>query len=512
VSPSEIDGMLLEYQRSQGLESAPIVGDEQFLRRASLDLTGRLPSPAEVAAFVADSDPAKRSKLIDKLLASEGFNTHWAKYWHDVVVSRATSDLLRRSGLGRPLELWLADQLRAGNNWGEIARQMITASGDLKYDFQKPDAASGPAVFLLCHQGPEAAVERASETARIFLGIQIQCAQCHDHPSDIWKRQQFHDLAAFYSRLGERPIRNPDTNRIEGIRLISRPFGEHQMPNLADPSRPTTVHPRHLTGEAIGRGRGDLERRAALAEWITSKDNYWFSAAFVNRVWGELMGQGFYQPVDAMGPQQEATCPEVLYRLADAFRASDYDIRALFRLIANTQAYQRQIREGESSSEHLHFTAVCSRRVHASSLWQALENALGPLTPPAPALANRPMGRPLGRVFLERQFASLFGFDPSTPAAEVEGSIPQALWLMNSPLVNERLRAYGPTLLAQTLRDCPDDAEAITALYLRTLARKPSERELETCKRYIARVGRRGEAFEDIAWALINSTEFQSRR
>lgn len=513
ATPGEIDQLLAEAQRSDQVQPAPRTTDEQFLRRVTLDLTGRLPTPVEINHFVRDSDPDKRSKLIDRLLESEAFCVHWAKRWHDVIVSRATNDLVKRTGVTRSLELWLAQQMRDRRSWGEIASKLITATGEVKFGPMNADASQGAAVFLLCHQGADANVERAAETSRVFLGIQIQCAQCHDHPSDIWKRNQFHELTAFYARVGDRLVRNSETNRFEGIALVSRPFGEHLMPNLADPKqRGTLTHPKFLTGESYLRGRPDQERREALAQWITSKDNYWFSAAFANRVWADLLGQGFYQPVDALGPLQAALYPEVLYRLADSFRATDYDIRGLYRLIANTEAYQRQIRLGDSPDEHLRFAAAYPSRLDAHALWNSLECALGPLNPMLPGGPPRAQPRFFPRGFLEFQFKDAFGFDPSLKADEVEGSIPQALMLMNNPVLTGRMLAVGDTMLSRLLRSTRNDDEAIESLYLRVLGRKPTSGEVQTCREYIAQVGNRGEAFEDILWALVNSTEFQSRR
>jgi hypothetical protein len=510
ATSAEIDQLLSKALKADKLSPSTRTSDEQFIRRVTLDLTGKLPLPADVTEFMADKDPKKRAKLIDRLLASDDFAQHWARYWHDVIVSRATDERIKRLGITKAFTDWLTDQLKANRNWGQIAREMMTVDGALKYGPDSNDASNGAAVFLLCHQGAEAAVERAAETSRVFMGIQIQCAQCHDHPSDIWKRQQFHELTAFYARLREQPIR--DGQRITGIQLVSRPGGEHQMPNLNDPKQTTTIQPKFLTGESYNAGRNDADRRKALAEWITSKENYWFSAAFVNRAWGEMMGQAFYQPVDCMGPLQQATYPEVLLRMAGSFQATDYNVKELFRLIANSEAYQRQIRLGDSPDEHLHFAGAYPTRLNADTLWDALLGALGPMPGGPRPQATGPAARFAGRFGLERQFKDAFGFDPSTKSDEVEGSIPQALMLMNNPAITGQMRAAGNTVLAKILTAYPQDEEAIRMVYLRTLARKPTNKELDTCRDYVRKVGNRPEAFEDILWSLINSTEFQTKR
>src|SRR5262249_3424327 len=155
---------------------------------------------------------------------------------------------------------------------------------------------NGTVFFLMSHTGPEAANDRAAETSRVFLGIQIQCAQCHDHPFDQWKRVQFHELAGYFARLRDRPIF--ENMRVAGFELVSTPFGEHQMADKDDPRKMSTTNPRFLDGTTPAKSMTDKERRQALANAVISKNNYWFAGAYINRIWGELMGQSFYQPVD----------------------------------------------------------------------------------------------------------------------------------------------------------------------------------------------------------------------
>jgi hypothetical protein len=515
LQPKDIDRLISQALQQDKIAPAPLTTDEQFIRRVTLDLTGELPAPAEVEEFVKSKDPQKRAKLIDRLLDSEEYAKHWGKYWRDVTVARSTVvQVFIRFARTAALETWLSEQFRANRSWGAIARDMITAEGELQLG---DDAKQGPAAFLLGAIGPDAINERTAETSRLFLGIQIQCAQCHDHPSDVWKRNQFHELAAFYGRTRERILRTGGMGR--GVALTSAPGGEHRMPNLNEPGKSTPMNPRFLDGRAIQTGLGDKERRQALADFITSKDNYWFSAAFVNRIWGELMGQAFYQPVDDMGPSKEATLPEVLTQLAASFRADDYNIKDLFRTVLNSQTYQRQIRLGESLDQHMHFAAAYPMRLRADALWQSLVNAVG--TPKGPDLAARrpPAAQAAAVGNLQRRlqtfeniFKREFSFDPSLKPDDVEGTIPQALMLMNNAAIAERIQAKDETLLARILKSHIHDADALRALYLKTLARKPTDRELVKCQKYIAKVGSRSEAFEDLLWALINSTEFQTKR
>jgi hypothetical protein len=500
VTPGEIDQLLAKEQEASKVEPAPRTTDEQFLRRVLLDLTGELPVPADVTEFLADPDPNKRAKLINKLLDSDGYARHWARYWRDVVTARFSDR--RGFQMVRSFEDWLCEQFRRNRGWGDIARAVVTAEGDLRFDSDK----NGALFFLAAHRGADAANERAAETSRVFLGIQIQCAQCHDHPFDRWKRVQFHELASYFTRIREQPLR--EGMQVVGFKLISLPRGEHEMAGKDDPKKTFLTHPRFLDGHSPGPNRSDLERRRSLADDLVSTTNYWFAAAYVNRIWGELIGQSFYQPVDDMGPQKEAVFPTVLTRLTGAFRGSKYNIKDLFRTILNTETYQRQIRLGESADQHLHFAAAYPTRLRADALWESLTSVLGSLGG-GNDLVQRPRQLPRG---LEALFKMEFAFDPSLKADEVEGSIPQALFLMNNPLVNQRILARGTNLLGRILTAYPEDDDAVRMVYLWTLARKPTDRELQKCRDYFAKTGKRAEAFEDLLWALLNSTEFQTKR
>jgi hypothetical protein len=500
----EIDELVAGELKQSHVEPARLTTDEQFIRRLTLDLTGELPMPADVAEFVTDSNPKKRAKLIDKLLESDEYARHWAHYWHEVIAARLTDR--RNVPLARSFEAWLFEQLKKNEGWDKITRAMITAEGAARFD---DEGRNGAAYFLVAHRGADAANERAAETSRVFLGIQIQCAQCHDHPSDQWKRVQFHELAAYFARLKEQPLR--EGGRLVGLKLISVAKGEHEMPSKEDPKKGFQTNPRFLDGKGVAPNAGDLERRRALADAVVQKGNYWFAGAYVNRIWGELMGQSFYQPVDDMGPKKEVVYPEVLTRLTGSFRGTNFDVKQLFRDIMNSQTYQRQIRLNGASEQHLHFAAAYPTRLPADSLWQSLVNVLGSLAPPGnaqPVAAKKAQQRQGFEFFFKEEF----GFDPSLKADEVEGSVTQALLMMNNPLLNQRIKAGGTNLLARILKSYPEDEDALRILYVRTLARTPTDREMHKCRSYIAGTGSRIEAFEDILWSLVNSTEFQTKR
>jgi Protein of unknown function (DUF1549)/Protein of unknown function (DUF1553) len=524
LEAGEIDRLINAELSRLSVKPAAKTTDEQFIRRVYLDLTGKLPTAAELTEFAADKSTDKRAKLIDRLLESEEYARHWGQYWRSVITTRSTIDF-RLQQVVPQYERWMTAQYKANKSWAEIAREQITASGKVMY--AEPDK-NAQAFFLLTRRGADATTEIAAETSRIFLGIQIQCAQCHDHPSDVWKRKQFHEFAAYFARYrGERPIL--EDKKFVGVQLVSLPFAEHKMPDREDPKKNINITPRFLDGKApagasVGGGGGfgkgpkglgglsDEARRKALAEQIVSKDNPWFAGAFVNRMWGEFMGQSFYAPIDDLGPQKDAMMPAVLARIAGSFRGNDYNIKQLYRDILNSETYQRQIRPGEPGDEHLLFATRNPVRMNGNALWQTLIGTLGPLNQAGGKFGAAPMG-PFGRFGgVETQFKNEFSFDPSTKAEEIEGSISQALILMNNPAINQKIKAQGTNLLARILAANADDKEALRIVYLRTLARRPTDREVTRLTEHIRTVGNRAEAYEDILWALINSTEFQMKR
>jgi hypothetical protein len=539
IMAGEIDRLVEAELARLGVKPAAKTTDEQFIRRVYLDLTGKMPAPADVTEFLGDKAGAKRAKLIDKLLDSDDYAKHWGQYWRSVITTRATIDF-RLVQVTPAFERWMTEQFKANKSWAHITRELLTAKGKVMYDEPNKNAQ---AFFLLTRRGPDATTEIAAETSRIFLGIQIQCAQCHDHPSDVWKRKQFHKFAAYYGRYkGERPIR--EEKKFVGVELASAPFGEHRMPDKDNPKSGTTMTPKFLDGKAPkgaaaagpiinngpakggfgkggfgkggfggGGGMGDEARRAALADQITDKDNPWFAAAFTNRMWGEFMGQSFYSPIDDLGPQKDAMMPTVLARVSASFRGNDYDIKQLIRDIMNSETYQRQIRPGDPADDHLLFATRNPVRMNGSALWQTLTGSIGPFNQGGGKFGAAPPMGPFGRFGgLETQFKNEFSFDPSTKADDIEGSISQALILMNNPQINQKIKAQGTNMLGRILAANPDNNDALKVVYLRTLARRPTDRELARCNEHIKTVANRAEAYEDILWALINSTEFQMKR
>lgn len=521
VTPPTIDPPAIDALLEKGLaeSKAPLAAqttDVEFVRRVYLDVVGKLPTVEQTVAFVNSNDRRKRALLIDQLLAHPDFARNWARYWRDVISYRAPNPNPQQVGY-QQLEDWLAEQFAANRPWDEIATGVITAKG--RFD------ENGASAFTLAQMAE--AVEIAGEVSRVFLGVQIQCAQCHDHPNDPWKREQFHGFASFFAGLQGRRA-TPVGTQPQVFEVVARANARYSMPDLEDPQKQIPVAPRFFLDESGTEVSGDLPpdlRRELAASFVTGQDNPWFARAFVNRVWAALIGEGFVNPIDDIGPTREPTAPELFETLSDQWQKGGYDVRWLFRTILNTRAYQRQIRSTANPSGRTSFAANCSSQLRADQILDALSQAIDlpldgkagdgtrPRRKAAAALLKGVQAKGMrGLRDPRRLFAFTFGVDPSTPPDEVMGTIPQSLFLMNNPIIHRGTSAAPGTVLGELLATTPDNRAVLDALYLRTLARKPTPREVQVCGRYVESVGNRREAFEDIFWSLINSTEFVSRR
>jgi hypothetical protein len=280
------------------------------------------------------------------------------------------------------------------------------------------------------------------------------------------------------------------------------------MTDKKAPDRLLPVQPRVLTGESVDLEANDVQRRQMLARWLTRPENPWFARCYVNRMWTALMGWGFYPSVTDLGSGIQPRAPEVLTLLEKAWIDSGYDMRWLFRTITLTAAYQRSFQPPGPAGKG--FAALCPERLRAEQLFEAMQIALGfdenDKAIPAPAPTSAPaVQRHTG---LRNMVYQTFKVDPSLPQEEVQGTIPQALLMMNSTLVSASTAAKGKTILATLLAQGKADEEIVAALYQRVLARKPTAEEWAICQRYLRKVGERTEALEDILWSLVNSTEF----
>ncbi|MEM9185682.1 MAG: DUF1549 domain-containing protein [Planctomycetota bacterium] len=510
---AQVDRLLGEEVYSGSTQLAPVCDDETFVRRVWLDIVGDLPTPEHVTAFLLDTHPEKRARLVSDLLESAQYGQNWARYWRDVILYRRIED--RAVLVSNPLVVKLTEQLNTGAGWDEIASGFITATGDVRED--------GATAIFMAQDGQTE--EATAEVSRVFLGIQIQCAQCHDHPWDRWQREQFHELAAFFPRVGVRPLQTP-TRRSYQVVVNDRPefrnrgnsnnanrrgSPEHYMPNLDNPDKPgKKTRPRFfLTGAELSFGTPDADRRGRLAEWLT--DTPWFATAMVNRMWSELVGEGFYEPIDDLGPDREPTAPQAVERLSEAFADSGYDVKWLFRTICATEAYQRESRP-RRGPEETPMTANVPQRLRGDQLFNALLTALGIDEAATRGFADRNASGYRGQATPRLIFNAAFGYDPSVQRETVSASIPQALAMMNTPRINYAVSSNRRSMLGRLLSSVREDSLVVDELYLRCLSREPTGDERAHALAYVESVGKRNEAFEDYLWALLNSAEFVHRK
>jgi Protein of unknown function (DUF1549)/Protein of unknown function (DUF1553) len=514
----QVDALVAKEVFKPDTKLAPRVDDATYLRRVWLDIVGDIPTPEHVTAFLLDPAQDKRERVVRELLANPQFGQNWARYWRDVIMSRRLED--RAAVVANPLTVTLTEKFNENESWDKIATEFITASGDVR--------ENGATAIAMAQDGRTE--ETTAEVSRIFLGIQLQCAQCHDHKTDSWKREQFHELAAFFPRIAVQPINLPTRRSFEVVaedrpgerrrpnpNNQRRPEPEHFMPDLENPTAPgTRMQPKFfLTNAKLPFGASDAERRRTLAKWMTS--NPWFATAYVNRLWGELVGEGFYEPIDDMGPERTPSAPKVVEMLSRSFADSGYDVKWLFRVICATEAYQRESRP-RRDIDGTPFVANVAQPLRSDQLYSAILTAVDSKESDERMDGGRRRrqqgGGQYGRnATVRNAFEAAFGYDPSDPRDSVTSSIPQALAMMNGTRINLAIRAVDrDTVLGRLLKDVKDNDALVEELYLRTLSREPTDEELNRALKFVSSVDNRSNAFEDLFWALLNSSEFSHRR
>ncbi|HEY2414168.1 MAG TPA: DUF1549 domain-containing protein [Pirellulaceae bacterium] len=477
-----------------GMVAARIVDDEAFFRRLSLDLIGRQPTMEEMSSFLADAAADKRTKAVEKLLNEKEFGENWANYWSDVISYRTPGPELTFLNYS-PFKTWLAEQFNQNKGWDETTYNVVTAIGKI--------ADNPAATYIGFHQGDKSRL--ASETTRVFLSTQIQCAECHDHKFVEMPQETFHHVAAFFVRVGTKLPWNDSSQII----VSSKPSGEHKMEGRKDEMKPIA-----FSEKAVDLGISDVARRTELAEWIVGPENPWFAKAFVNRVWARMMGRGFCEPVDEIGELGDRVLPEIHIALADHFIANEFDVKDVFRVVALSKSYQREIHDVEKSTTKP-FAAIPAGRLRGDEVFDSLEAAIEiPNVTPPQAPTSGEFRFPPPPKSTRDLVNEAFGFDPSAEQANVARTMQQAMLLMNNKQVQAQVNAdpASGTVLAKLLVEEKDDEAAITKLYGKVLARKPTTQEIALAQDHLKFLGNRNAAFEDVLWGLINSAEFLSRR
>jgi hypothetical protein len=462
---AQIDGNLQEEK----IPGSVPAEDAEFLRRVSLDLTGVIPTAERAKAFLDSKERDKRAKLIDELLASADYGKHMADLWSELLLGQNTSN---RRMHPEVFIQWLDDSFAANKPWDRMARELLTAEGAQE---------KNPAVtYFLANESADRITDNVT---RNLLGVQLQCAQCHNHPFTGWKQTEYWGMAAFFMKL-----KSDDVNKAALAKKSPAVYEGVQVnkSRRALPESAMFVQARFLQGEAPEPAYRQ-PYRPVLASWIVAEKNPFFAKAMVNRLWAQCFGRGLVNPVDDMNDNNTPSHPQLLDQLAAGFVAGKYDVKGLLRTIVSSKAYQRSSKpvKGNEKAEPQLYARMGIKMMSAEMLYDSLAHLSGP----------RPDNGE--RVNFARAFRLDEGGDPT----EYSHGIPQALRLMNSSQFNRT------QYLDQVIKNNSKPEEVLEELYLATLSRRPTSREMT---RLLAHV-KKGEArhtYSDVLWALVNSSEF----
>lgn len=484
-----IDEHLSREWKSLGLEPAPLSNDNEFLRRVMLDLIGTLPTPADVNDFATDPDPKKRAKLIDKLLDRPEYADYWSLKWGDLL--RAHRRSLGDKGLAT-FNGWLRQSLRENRPADRITRELLTAQGNL--------FLSGPVAFWFVDKLPD---EFAETTAQVFLGTRLQCAKCHHHPFEVWSQDDYHGMAAFFTRIKRKDTgENGQFGGAQSLSVVTT--GSWTMPITGKP-----VAPRVLGGKDLADSPADP--RATLAEWIVDKRNPLFAKNLANRYWGYLFGRGLVDPIDDLRATNPATFPALLDAITKDFADHNYDLKHLIRTIANSRAYQlagvvNPVRDADGEF-------ATHRRPKALSA-EVMLDAVCAATGVPEAFDKMPLGTraiSLPDPAVTSYFLDAFGRPKRQTACECErpakADLTQILHLMNGEALQKKL-ASDSGRIGTLIAAKATDAAIVDELYLATLSRKPTHAEANQVLAKVGAAPSRREGFEDLLWALLNCPEF----
>ena len=496
---SFIDDHVFAKLRRLRIVPAPLCRDDEFLRRVCLDLTGTLPPPERVREFVADKDPDKRDKLIEALLDSPQFVDFWAYRLGDLFrVNHTSMQKVRRTDSHRD---WLRLSIAANKPYDQIARERIAAQG-----------YGGPTSHVYRIGDLVTPQEVMAEELRVFGGVRLECAQCHNHPFEAWSQDQFWGLAAFF---GQMTVAGGEEDAL----LIDFPAGEAGRKTLRTLTHPRTkqpVKPALLDGRQPGCDPADL--RMSLARWMTAPDNPYFARAAVNRMWSYFFGRGLVDPVDDFRSTNPPTHPELLDDLARYFKEQKYDLRALMRTIVRSRTYQLS---GETNptnrADEVNYSRARPRALEAVVLLDAISRVTGAEEKFTwhsfvGGGTVRPGARAVDLVpeIVPCRFLDAYGRpnrQALPPQKSSEPNLAQALHALAGPTYTEKIGQKGGRV-DRLIESGASNEKAVEELYLAALGRLPTERERTDLDALIRRQDTRREALAALTWALLNSRAF----
>ncbi len=512
-----INAAMEQQWTEMGLAPAPVEDDLKWCRRVHLDLIGRNPAYDELLEFTRDRDSHKREKLVDRLLNdpryTEEFAEHWGTIWSNVLIGRSGGNdrrsLTNREGLTK----YLRDCFARNKPYNQMVFELVTATGASKPGEQ---GFNGAVNFLVDKVNDEDATLATSTTSRIFLGMQVQCTQCHNHPFNQWKQQKFWEFNAFFRQTRALRRFEEGGRDIAFAELIDEDFaGEGGRPSEAEiyfeerNGMSRVAYPVFVDGTAIDRSGyvGQTNRREELGKLMMASE--YLDKMLVNRMWAHFLGYAFTKPMDDLGPHTTVSHPQLLEQLGQEFRGSSYDMRALMKWITLSKPYQLSSQidsknevDDPTLGEVPQFSHFYLRQMSAEQLYRSLVNVGGQAKG---SLEQQQAERDRWLA----QFVVAFGTDEGDEATTFNGSIPQALMMFNGDLIQRATSIAPGSWLASVAGTNAKFAEKVHSLFNAGLARRAKPEELKIAAQLLqARKGKADEALQDLWWAVLNSNEF----
>jgi len=498
-----IDEQIRQSWNDNEVRASAVAEDTEWLRRVYLDIVGHIPPQDAIKQFLTDKDEAKRSKVIDNLLDHPDYVRNWTTIWTNNLIGRRTPRRVSRGGLQK----FLREAFGKNRPWNEVVFDIVTGEGH----FEREGAVN----FLLAQmQNNDDGVQATAKTTRLFMGIQVQCTQCHNHPFNDWKQDQFWQFNSFFRQMRKVDHRryDPKSGRMvdDYSELITRDFsGPVYFEKRSGLMQ--VAYPQYFTSK-VDPASG-INRRRELGRLMIEGDQPYIARAIVNRMWGRFFGYGFTKPVDDMGPHNPSSHPDLLDRLTSELVKSGYDLKQLIRWIANSEAYNLTSRynsgnevDNPGAGETPLFSHMYVKSMQAEQLYDSLIIA----TNAHQSGRSNWAAQEKQRQAWMRQFVIAFDTDENDEATTFNGTIPQALMMMNGPLIENAISDKKGGYLQKVLAERGSDSKKIQQLFLTSLCRQPTRTELASAVKVFRNAPDKLALYQDLFWALLNSNEFIS--
>lgn len=497
----EINAQIREGWKDNEVEPSPVADDAEWIRRVYLDIVGHIPALEDVEKFLADKDKAKRTKLIDKLLDDPGYVRNWTTIWTNLCIGQQTPRRVSRDGMQK----FFREAFGKNRPWKDVVADLVTAEGHYE--------ENGAVNFLLAQmQDQDDGAQMTAKVTRLFMGMQVQCTQCHDHPFNDWKQDQFWQFNSFFRQTAKVDHRKFDqkTGRMidDYSEIIERDFAgpvyfekRNGLMKVAYPAyMGTEINP-----------DGTTDRRKELARLMVTGERPMIAVAYINRLWAHFFGFGFTNPIDDISPHIPVTHKVLFDRLPEEFVKSGFDCKQAIRWIANSEAYnltskstKKNQADNPAVGESALFTHVYVKPMTAEQLYDSLIVA-----------TNAHKSGRSGWEQAEAQrhqwlqaFVQTFGTDDGGESSSFDGTIPQALMMMNGPLVQDAISVKSGSHLHQLVYGKGTDNQKIQKIYLSALSRMPSKAEMAAAQKFFHHNQNPETVYQDLFWALLNSNEF----